>query len=573
MEEQVFDFIVCGGGASGCVVAARLAECPGVSVLLIEAGPDSEGLEESRVAGGWMSLFGGPTDWNFESAPSAHVDQRRIPLSRGRLLGGSTGLNGTLCIRGARADYDAWGVPGWSGDEFFKYMMKSEHFHPKPWFDAELQGHGDRGPLHTEPRELAPISKLLLESFQSKGFAYDADMFTHGRTPHGCGHITRTHWRGYRSTSASFVTEARKNGRLTIVTRSLVDRVVLEPSRDGWRAVAVDVVEHDSSRRRFRASREVILSAGSYCSPSILLRSGIGARAELERLGIPCRVDLPGVGKNLLDHLIVFMFYETAEEGLTTDHLIHRKDGYADALRQWRDSKSGFPASSPFGIGAYARLDERLSRHPLWSQAPREPGMDPMGLGDDQPHVEFFTTECFGGLKKFASLPEGKSVFGVVAELFAPRSSGTVTLRSPDPADLPLVDHNYLADPLDVLVLSEACSLANEVVTDGSGTAALVKGSWPPESLHHAYGSREDWVRYVRENATSAGFHAGGTCRMGLLDDPQVVVDEALRVRGIDNLRVVDCSIMPTLNGGHTQMPAYGIGEKAADLIKNDMLP
>ncbi|KAK4063524.1 CAZyme family AA3 [Trichoderma aggressivum f. europaeum] len=505
--DKVFDFIVCGGGASGCVVAARLAQCPGVKVLLIEAGSNCEDLEDSQMAGGWNSLFGGSTDWGFESPPSAALDDRRLQLHRGKFIGGSTGLNGTLCIRGARADYDNWGIEGWSGDDFFQYMMKSEKFHPKPWFDADTQGHGDSGPLHTEPRELAPISELILQSFQSEGLPYDADIFTHGRNPQGSGHITRTHWQGYRSTSASFITMVRDGNQLEVVTNTVVDRVVLEQSPDGLRAVAVDVINSDSSRSRFKATREVILSAGSYCSPAILLRSGLGARADLDQLGIPCQIDLVGVGKNLLDHLIVFMFYETDKEGLTIDHLIHRKEAYSEALKLWRDHKSGFLASSPFGVGAYARLDERLKQDPQWTGAAREAGKDPMGLTADQPNIEFFTTECYGGLKRFAHLPEGKSVFGIVAELFSPRSQGTVTITSADATALPVVDHNYLAEPLDVLVLSEACSFANEIITKGKGTSAIVKGSWPEESLHHTYTSREAWTQYVRENATSGSSH------------------------------------------------------------------
>lgn len=200
---------------------------------------------------------------------------------------------------------------------------------------------------------------------------------------------------------------------------------------------------------------------------------------------------------------IVFMFYETDEQNVTTDHLIHQKNGYQIALDEWKAKKTGFLSSSPFGIGAFARLDERLEDAPEWVNAPRKPGRDPMGLTQKQPNAEFFTTECFGGLKKFSGFPQDKQAFGIVVELFSPQSHGSVTIKSSDPTEVPTVDHNYLTDPLDVLVLAEACRFANETITKGAGTAKIVKGSWPPEAIHHTYTTRDAWAEYVRENAVS----------------------------------------------------------------------
>jgi len=209
-----------------------------------------------------------------------------------------------------------------------------------------------------------------------------------------------------------------------------------------------------------------------------------------------------------------------------------------------------------------------------------------MGLTPAQPNIEFFSTECYGGPKQYADFPDGENThaFSLIQELFAPRSRGSVTLKSADPKDNPIVDHNYLSDELDVLVLSEACKFGNEIITQGEGTKAIVSGSWPSNLTHHTHTSREDWVPYVKENATTCksfgyeffstfllsltGYHPGGTCKMGLDNDSMAVLDSALRVRGVKGLRVADTSVMPLLNQGHTQMPAYAIGEKAADLIK-----
>ncbi|RHZ60765.1 hypothetical protein CDV55_103182 [Aspergillus turcosus] len=566
--QDVYDYIICGGGTSGCVVAGRLAENPDIKILVIEAGQHHRDLENVHMAGGWSNNFDSETDWNLITAPMPGVDNRQVKLSRGRFLGGSSGCNGTLCIRGAKQDYDDWGLEGWSGEEFFAAMRKAETFHRKPWFEADEKSHGYSGPLHTEPHDLAPISNLLMESFVSQGLPLHHDMFSTGDIPHGCGHAPRTVYKGIRTTAADYITKEFHRNNVTIQTDTAVDRVVLEQGPDGLRATSVITQLADGTLRTFHARKEIIVSGGAYCSPAILMRSGIGAREELEQHGIPCQVDLPGVGKNLLDHLIVFMFYETEKEGLTTDFHVYHDNNFAKTYQQWKDHKSGFLSTFPFGSFAFARLDDRLKDEPLWRDAARQPGRDPMGLTPKQPNIEFFTTECYGGPKQYNQFPiDHKHAFSMIAELFAPRSRGTVSLKSKDPMENPVIDCNYLADPLDLLVLTEACRFGNEIVMNGAGTKDIVKGSWPPNLNHHTYKTREEWIPYVKEHATTC-YHAAGTCAMGKDDNPMAVLDNKLRVRGVAGLRVADCSVMPTLHGGHTQMPAYGIGEKCAELIK-----
>ena len=335
-------------------------------------------------------------------------------------------------------------------------------------------------------------------------------------------------------------------------------------------ASRVTIIDKDGSSRTVKARKEIVVSGGAYCSPAILLRSGIGAKDQLSQHDIDTIVDLPGVGQNLLDHLIVFTFYETEKDGLTNDHLVYHDDAAMAAYQLYKEKKTGILSTFLFGAFAFARLDERPKDEPLWKEAQKEaaPGRDPMGLNSKQPHVEYFSTELYGGPKQYEDYPiDKKHAFSLVTELFSPRSRGTVTLASKDPKENPHVDCNYLSDPLDVLVVSEGVRFANEIVMQGKGTKDIVKGSWPSKLTHHAYTKREEWVSHVKKEATTC-YHAAGSCRMGREDDKMSVLDEKLQVRGTKGLRVIDCSIMPSLHGGHTQMPAYGIGEKGADLIK-----
>ncbi|KAJ6160443.1 GMC oxidoreductase [Penicillium chermesinum] len=489
-HNDTYDYIICGGGTSGCVVAGRLAENPEIRILLIEAGQHSKDLENVQMTGGWSNNFDAETDWNIITPPMPGVDNRQVKLSRGRFLGGCSGCNGTLCLRGAKQDYDDWGLDGWSGEEFFKYMRKAETFHTKPWFNVVPEAHGYDGPLHIEPHDLAPIAEKLLDSFESKGLPLNHDMFSTGDVPHGCGHAPRTVYKGIRTTGADFVSAKNERRNITIATHFTVDRVVLTQKGDTLRATGVVTKAADGSSKTFYARNEIIISAGAYCSPAILLRSGIGPKAELDKHQIACRVDSPGVGSNLMDHLIVFMFYET-EKGLTTDHHVYHDNNFETTYTLWKEKKTGFLSTFPFGSFAYARLDERLKDEPLWKNAPRLPGRDPMGLTPKQPNVEFFSTECYGGPKQYDQFPiNHQYAFSMIAELFAPKSRGSVTLNSADPLENPIVDCNFLADPMDVLVLSEACRFGNEIVMEGAGTKDIVKGSWPPNLDHHNYKTR-----------------------------------------------------------------------------------
>ncbi|EXJ78576.1 hypothetical protein A1O1_08977 [Capronia coronata CBS 617.96] len=570
MADKYYDYIICGGGTSGCVLAGRLAENIDARILLIEAGPDSADLENVHMVGGWSNNFDSETDWNIVTEPQSSADGRQIKCSRGRLLGGSSGVNGTLCIRGVKQDFDDWKLDGWTGEDMWRCMNKSETFHNKPWFNPSFKDHGYDGPLHLEPHDLAPISELVKQSMIEKSLPLHEDMFATGETSTGCGHALRTVYEGIRTTAADFVSKGYRRDNVTIQTDATVDKVIISEGSNGLRATGVEMITKSGEKITAHARKEVIVSAGAYGSPAILLRSGLGPKEELEKVGITPKVNLPGVGKNLLDHPVCWFFYEVDRPGLTLDHLVHHDQGFASSYKLYKEKKTGVFSTFPFGIFAYTRLDKQLNGDPLWEKAPRWEGRDAMGLTPSQPNVEFFNTEMYGGPKQWVDFPtDHRYVVGMCTVLFSARSRGSVTLRSSNPLENPIVDHQYLADPLDLLVLTQGCQTINNIMTTGSATKDLIKGSWPPRRSHHQYTSRKEWEPYVKETVTTC-YHPGGTCKMGQITDPMAVLDEQLRVRGVKGLRVVDVSVMPELNNGHTQSPAYGIGERAAEIIKED---
>ncbi|KAF1936097.1 choline dehydrogenase [Clathrospora elynae] len=567
---EVYDYIICGGGTSGCVIAGRLAEDLNVKILVLEAGPDNADLENVHMAGGWSKNFDSETDWNIVTEPMENIDNRKIKVSRGRFLGGSSGVNGTLCIRGTKQDYDDWGLDEWTGDKMFEYMKKAETFHEKDWHQADKSVHGTSGPLHTEPHDLAPISERVKESFIDQGLPYHPDMFSTGETSHGCGDVPRTVHQGIRSTAADFITKGYRRDNITIKTEVTVDRLILSRDSGELTATGVATISKAGKKVDYQASKEVIVSAGAYCSPPILMRSGLGPKEDLDKHGIECLIDLPGVGGNLMDHIICFIFYEVSKPQLTNDYLAYHDNALASTYALYQEKKTGLLSTFPFGIFGYARLDQRLQDSELWTSAPRDPGRDAMGLTPSQPNIEFLNTELYGGPMQYSDFPvDHKHAFAMCTLMFNQHSRGTVKLGSADPMQNPVVSHNYFAHPLDMLVMSEACRFANEIVMKGEGTKNVVKGSWPEHLTHHMYTKREDWEPHVREHATTC-YHASGTCAMGLPSNPNAVLDSRLRVRGVGNLRVADVSSIPRLNNGHTQMVAYGIGEGAAEMIKED---
>lgn len=451
------------------------------------------------------------------------------------------------------------------------WTMQSESFHPKEWFPHNQDAHGYDGPLHIEPAESLPLADRFHESFQSKGLPYTPDMFSSGETANGCGHAMRTTWQGYRTTAADYITKDKQRPNVTIRCDATVDKVILERGSDRkLQAKGVEYLDNDGNRYKALAGKEVLLAGGTYNTPTMLLRSGIGPKSDLEALEIPVQLDLPGVGKNLQDHQLIFTYYELSEPDLTDDARVnHDPNAWETGYAEWKEKRTGWLATFPFGAFAFARLSERLDRdYPEWRALTREQGRDPMGLTDSQPNCEFFNTVCYGGPPEYTDNPKaGQWALAMCCFLCGQQSRGEVTIKSTDPFEPPYADPKYLSDKRDLLMLSEGVRFANEVMMEGAGTKDIVKGAWPPGASHHSNKTNEDWQPHVQKYA-STSYHPGGTCKMGKPDDPMAVVDQYLCVRGVKGLRVIDCSIMPLLMSGHTQMPAYGIAEKAAEYIQ-----
>ncbi len=313
-----YDYIICGyahlqpsnwptanntsAGTAGCVIAGRLAEDPNTTILLLEAGKPKDAVPASAIPAGVGQVVGTDADWNIKSEPCPELNNRQLDLSRGKFVSGSSGCNGTLCIRGVPQDYDDWGVEGWSGADMFAYMNKAEKFQTKDWFEAAENEHGKDGPLITSPHDPAPISNRILESYQSKGLPLKPDMFTVGDTAHGCGHAVRTAFNGVRTTSYDYIGGNETFPNLDVVTGNYVDKIVLEERGNEFIATGVQVQNEKGQKIIFEAQKEVVVSSGAYGSPTVLLRSGIGPKSELEDFRISVKVDLSGVGKNLMDH-------------------------------------------------------------------------------------------------------------------------------------------------------------------------------------------------------------------------------------------------------------------------------
>jgi choline dehydrogenase-like flavoprotein len=397
----------------------------------------------------------------------------------------------------------------------------------------------------------------MLKSYESKGMPYRPDMFSTGETANGCGHAMRTTWQGYRTTAADYITKDYKRSNVTVRCHSTVDKVILENDEHGnLKATAVEYVDDDGNRSKVLSNKEVIITAGTYASPAILLRSGIGSKSDLEKLNIPVNVDLPGVGKNLQDHQLIFIYYELNQDGLTDDARVnHDPNAFENGTKEWKEKKTGWLATFPFGSFGFARLDDRLNAESEeWRNMSRRQDRDPMQLTDTQPNLEFFHTVCYGGPPEYTDFPkEGQFAFAMCCFLCGMQSRGEVKLESTDARKNPIVDHRYLSDKRDLLMMSEGVRFANELVTQGEGTKDLIKGAWPPGAKHHTYKSNEDWQPFVQRYA-STSYHPGGTCKLGKKSDPMAVVDDKLNVHGVQNLRVADCSIMPTLHSGHTQV-------------------
>lgn len=529
--DEPFDYIVVGAGSAGCVLANRLSADPDMRVCVIEAGRKDDYVWIHVPVGYFKTMHNPRTDWCYLTEPDPGLNGRRLQWPRGKTLGGSSAINGLLYIRGQAADYDHWrqlGNSGWSFADVLPYFRRSEQQER-----GASEFHGTDGELSVQnTRTRWPLTEAFIQACTEVGIPRNDDF--NGPQQEGAGYFQQTIRDGRRcSTAVAFLHPVRHRQNLTVLTKALTRRVVIE---DG-RAVGIEVLV-DGAVRTIRARREVVLAAGAINSPQLLMLSGIGPGSHLRDMGIDVRHDLPGVGENLQDHLQIRAVYKTRDPITLNDQVNNpiRKMlmGVEYILRRTGPLTIG--ASS---VGVFARTDPSLE----------EP--------DIQFHIQPLSADKPGdGLHRFSAFTSS------VCQL-RPESRGTLRLRTPDPAVHPSIHPNYLATAADQRVSVAGMKLSRRI-SKAPSLANLIAGEHDPgDSVQ----TDEQFLEHARNTATTI-YHPVGTCKMG--SDANAVVDERLRVHGVPGLRIVDASIMPTLVSGNTNAPTIMIAEKASDMIRED---
>jgi choline dehydrogenase len=526
MPESDYDYIIVGAGSAGSVLANRLSARPGLRVLLLEAGgPDSNPF--IHMPAGLARLVGNRRiNWNYYTEPEPELLGRRLYWPRGRVLGGSSSINAMCYARGHPLDYDEWAAcaaADWSYAAVLPYFLKAED-----QARGASEFHGVGGPLAVEDlRFRNPLSAVFVEAAAACGLPRNADF--NGAVQEGAGFYQVTQRRGRRCSAATaYLRPARSRGNLAVRTDCLVTRVLFE----GTRAAGVEYLERGVSTRA-RAEREVLLAGGAIGSAQLLLLSGIGPADELRALDVPVVADRAEVGRNLQDHLD-FCTLSKCRSAVTYDFTRWQELG---VLLRYLLTRSGPGVSNVAEAGAFVRSPFATDARP-----------------DIQLHFVPAQLDDHGRNRL-----EGHG-FTVHACVLRPHSRGRLRLRSRRPQDPPLIEARYLSDPRDLPVLLEGIRLSRQIIR--AAPFAPFRGAevFPGEQLETA----ADLAAIVRRKAETI-YHPAGTCRMG--SDPHAVVDEQLRVRGVERLRVVDASVMPRLIGGNTNAPTIMIAEKAADLL------
>jgi|SRR5712692_1229693 len=514
----MYDYIIVGAGSAGCVLAYRLTEDASVRVLLIEAGgPDTK--QEMHIPIAFAKLFMTPYDWAYHTETQPQLQNRQMYWPRGKVLGGSGTMNLMVYVRGHEHDYNQWresGNTGWGYPDVLPYFKKAE----RQQHGASVY-HGADGPQHVaDPRSPNVLSRTFIEAGVQLGLPRNDDF--NGAVQEGIGLAQVTQKRGMRNSSVdAYLRPALKRPNLTVLTDALVQQIMFENKR----AVGVAYTQQDNTSQA-SVRREVILCAGAINSPQLLLLSGVGAADQLQALSIPPIAHLPGVGQNLQDHLLVPVSY-TCTRPIT----LAAAQSSSNLLKFLLFRKG--PLTSNIGeAGAFYKTRENLPAPDL------EMAFTPAAFRN--PKVHGFT-------------------FGPIG--LAPKSRGYLTLRARDPQQPPYIQPNYLDQAEDLEVLIEGVKLARQLAQTQAFDAYRGAEVLPGPQVQ----SDQEIADFIRERATS-GYHPVGTCKMGT--DAMAVVDSVLRVHGVEGLRVVDASIMPTLVRGHTNAAAIMIAEKAADLIK-----
>ncbi|NWA27494.1 GMC family oxidoreductase N-terminal domain-containing protein [Pseudomonas gingeri] len=527
-----YDYVIVGAGPAGCVLANRLSADPQNNVLLLEAG-GQDNYPWIHVPVGYLYCIGNPrTDWCFKTEAQPGLQGRSLGYPRGKVLGGSSSINGMIYMRGQAGDYDRWaaqGNPGWAWNDVLPLFKRSENH-----FGGASEFHSDQGEWRVEQQRYSwPILDAFRDAAAENGIASVSD-FNAGDNQ-GCGYFQVNQRSGVRwNSSKAFLRPILKRPNLTILTGVQVDRVSLE---DG-RASAV-VARWQGEEHVFNVRREIVLCAGSVGSPGILQRSGIGPRPLLENLGIAVRHELPGVGGNLQDHLQLRLIYKLSN-ARTLNQVANSLWGKVGMGLRYLYDRSGPLAMAPSQLGAFVKSSPAQASANL------------------QYHVQPLSLERFGEpLHRFPAFTAS------VCNL-RPLSRGRIDIRSADPEVAPLIDPNYLSDPEDLKVAAEAIRLTRRIVD--SPALRVFK---PEEYLPGPALQTEEQLHEAAARIGTTIFHPVGTCRMG--SGPLDVVDARLRVHGVPGLRVADASIMPNIVSGNTCSPTVMIAEKAAQMILEDV--
>lgn len=528
---MTFDYIIVGAGSAGCVLANRLSEDGRHRVLLLEAGPEDTN-RWIHIPLGYGKLFQTPSvNWMYHSEPEPHLNGRRVYTPRGKVLGGSSSINGLVHVRGQREDFDAWarqGNHGWSFEEVLPYFRRSEDFqHGADGF------HGSGGPLPvSDLPDRHPLCDAFIAAGQSLGWPRNDDF--NGASQEGFGYYHSTSRNGRRvSCAVAYLHPVRSRRNLQVLTGARVSRVLFE----GTRAVGVSY-EQGGERREAKAAREVILSGGAFNSPQLLQVSGVGPAERLRALGVPVVLDAPGVGEGLQDHFYVRTVWKCAQPVTFNDDMRTPWGQVRAGLRYALRRRGPLTVSAGYA-GAFVRSRQDVSR----------------------PDVQFylinFSTDKMGtSLHPFSG-------FTVSMSPLRPESRGCVRIQSADPASPPAIQYRYLETEEDRRVALDSLKIIRRLMQ-----SAPMR---PFVRAEHAPGagalSDEDWLAYAREVGGTV-YHPTSTCRMG--EDSQAVVDHRLRVRGLAGIRVIDASIMPSVVSGNTNAATVMIAEKGADLIRED---